>query len=390
MKKCLLLLPRDIFPINCGYSLKNKALIMSLSQQYKLSILLITNKPLSEEAKSFYENYSNDFLLYKFPKWRFLANAMRALFTSMPIQVGYYYFSNIQKKINETAPQYDVVIGALIRTYQYIFKVPTDSVKVFDMVDSIGLNYQHSRKNVSSFFWKFIYNIETPRLLNYERKFINNSDVTYLFNPYEVDYWQTYGNVRWLPHGVNTELFSYNKTDERFKEHVAFIGKMDYRPNIDAVEWYIKNIHVNLKHRMPLIIIGANPVDSIKNLPNTYDDIVVTGYVDDPYVFLKSSKVVIAPMQTGGGIQNKVLETMALGKVVIMSTLAAEPIKGGEANTHYLVANTLQEYESAFEKLKDQAACEMIMDNAKRLIFNTYTWDNYSQNYINGIESIIK
>lgn len=387
MKKCLLILPRDIFPINCGYSLKNQALIKSLSEKYRLTIILISDKGLSEDGESFYNNYSENFHFYKFSKWHFLFNVTISLFTKIPMQIGYYHFRKVQKKIDSIINDFDIAIGALIRTYYYIYKANSGCVNVFDMVDSIGLNYLSSKRNVESIFWEIIYNIETPRLLNYEKKFIRHSDVTYLFNPNEVDFWKQEGNVRWLPHGVNSELFSYDLVENTFKEYVAFIGKMDYRPNIDAVEWYVKNIHLNLKKRKPLIIVGANPVDSIKKLSSDYDDVIVTGFVEDPYIYLNSSSAVIAPMQTGGGIQNKVLEAMALGKVVIMSSLAAAPIKGGNPEKHYLIANQLNDYDDAFEKLKDHEACAKIMKNAKKLIEDVYTWDNYSMYYIQGIES---
>lgn len=388
MKKCLLILPRDIFPINCGYSLKNQALIKSLSERYRLTILLISNKSLSAEGESFYKSFSEDFLFFKFSKWHFFYNAFFSLFANIPMQIGYYHFKKVQKKVNSIVSDYDIAVGALIRTYYYIYKANSNCINVFDMVDSIGLNYLQSKGNVESIFWKIIYNIETPRLLNYEKKFIRHSDVTYLFNPNEFDYWKQEGNVRWLPHGVKSALFSYDLVENKYKDYVAFIGKMDYRPNIDAVKWYVKNIHSKLEERKPLIIVGANPVDSIKKLSSDYNDIIVTGFVEDPYVYLNSSLAVIAPMQTGGGIQNKVLEAMALGKVVIMSSLAAAPIKGGLPDKHYMIADQLNDYEEAFEKLKDNEVCAKMMKDARTLIKEIYTWDNYSMNYIQGIECV--
>ena len=388
MKKCLLILPQDIFPINCGYSLKNQALIKSLSETYKLTIILLSNKGLSSDGRLFYSSNSEEFCFFKFSTWRFLINVILAIFSKKPVQMGCYNFRNVQNKVNSIISDYDIAIGALVRTYYYIYKANPRCVNVFDMVDSIGLNYLHSKGMVKSLFWKIVYSIEAPRLLNYEKKFINHSDVTYLFNPNEVDYWKREGNVIWLPHGVNNRLFSYNLIDNKYRNSVAFIGRMDYRPNIDAVEWYVKNIHRRLNKRRRLIVIGANPVYSIKKLAKDNNDIFVTGFVADPYVYLNSSMAVIAPMQTGGGIQNKVLEAMALGKVVIMSSMAAAPIKGGIPDKHYLIADQLNDYEDAFEKLNDKKFCDKIKKEARALIRDTFTWENYSKNYIQGIESV--
>ena len=67
----------------------------------------------------------------------------------------------------------------------------------------------------------------------------------------------------------------------------------------------------------------------------------MTGYMDDPYELLGEAKAVIAPMQTGGGIQNKVLEAMAMGKLNLVSSKAAEPISGAESGKEFLVCNIL-------------------------------------------------
>ena len=242
-KKCLLILPRNIFPVVSGYSNHRKNAVEILHRHYYMSIIVISHKQLSEEERIFFEHNSDYFQYITIPRWRHILGAFISIFSSLPIQVGYFYFNRVQRIVDDLLPNQDIVIGSLIRTMKYIQNTPADCKIIFDMIDSIGLNYQRSSKKVASFFWRTMYQLEANRLLNYEAYWIKRSCVTMLFNKYECDYWSAYGNVRLLPHGVNDKALRYETIDSRYSRSVIFIGKMDYQPNIDAVQWYIKNVH---------------------------------------------------------------------------------------------------------------------------------------------------
>ncbi len=389
-KNCLLILPRDIFPVIGGYALKNEALIKGLSKQYNLYLVVVSNRQLSETEELFYQQHSKEFHYFSFSKWRYLFNAALSLFTKKPIQTNYFYFSKVQKCINEILPHIDIAIGALVRTMKYLENTPQNVFKLFDMVDSFGLIYKKSVDEVQSNLWKAIYKVESKRLLKYERECIYSSNLTYLFSETEKDYWKQYSEkVQWVPYGIKDFLATYDKKDEQYRDAVAFIGKMDYRPNIDAVKWYAENIHSKLPNPPKFIIIGAYPTEEVKKLQDKYNNIVVTGFVEDPYVILNSVKAVVAPMQTGGGIQTKVLEAMVLGKTVILSKLAAGPIHGTEDGKHFLVADTLEEYEKAFCLINNADECSRIGKNAKDLVKSTFSWNNYLKHYISYIEEAL-
>ena len=87
--------------------------------------------------------------------------------------------------------------------------------------------------------------------------------------------------------GIVTALWCYSNSGYRVEhkipsDYVAFIGKMNYRPNVDAVLWYVEHIHSKLAERYPLVVIGAYPTNEIQQLGNKFPDIYVTGYMDDP------------------------------------------------------------------------------------------------------------
>ena len=371
MKNCLVILPRQIFPIVSGYSNKNYNLLMALAKKYKVRVIIITTDDIIEEEKKFYIEQNINFTSVKLSRWKMIFHILIAFCKREPLQIGYYYDKSVQQVVDQYAKKSDICIAA------------------FDMVDSIALNYKNSKEKVGSFFWKFIYGIEENRLLVYENKAIQLSQVTYLFNAKEYHYWKDSGNVSLLPHGVEDKLFTYEKVDRKYFGSVAFIGKMNYQPNIDAMLWYIRHIHVNIGTRVPLVIVGAYPTKELEEEAKKIGNVTVTGFVEDPYIYLNSALAVIAPMQTGGGIQNKVLEGMALGKVTIVTSLAADSMVGIEDGKHLLIANSPEEFQKKILEVADSPdKFRQIGMNAKDLIKLKYTWGTYAKKYIEGIEEV--
>ncbi|KAA0257637.1 glycosyltransferase [Deferribacter autotrophicus] len=340
-KKVLFITSRLPYPPIGGDKLKSFNLLKILAKYFDVYLITITNEILNDTIKKELEKYSVSLKVFTKPKYLFYLNTLKFLFNDLPLQVNYYYFGDVKNYINNMLYEVDFAISTLIRTSKYLdyFNKP----KYLDMVDSIALNYQRSKDNVKSFFWKTIYKIEIDRLFNYEKMCIKNFNSTFLVNKYEAEYWSKFGNTTWIPNGVNEEIFEYNKLNDKYRNYVAFFGKMDYQPNIDAVLWFTENVVPHLNKEIKFIIVGANPSKHVLRLSKKYTNIEVTGFINDPYEILNSSIAVIAPMQTGGGIQNKILESMALGTINIVSTLAAKPIIGAKHNEHLIVCDDPKE-----------------------------------------------
>ncbi len=248
------------------------------------------------------------------------------------------------------------------------------------------INHQ---KTTNSVLFKMIYTIESKRLSCYEPKIINQSDLTLCVNKAEAEDVSRYGNVKWIPNGVNESIFEYNKRDGNYQYSIAFFGAMFYQPNIDAVLWFDKYVLDWVDSKIRFYIIGSKPSKEVCELAKKRSNVIITGFMEDPYLILNSCDVILAPMQNGGGIQNKILETMALGKVNILTTYAAEPIIGGIAGQHFLVednpekmAELVNDVCFSFDKYA------MIGKTAKQLILEQYTWTNYKDKLYNAITDL--
>lgn len=387
-----MILPRKLFPLLSGYSLKNYYLIRLLAKECCLHITVISSEPLEEEEKEFYQTYTERYRVYRMNKWERIVGAASAFLTGLPVQVGLYHSRKLQRMLQAESSKTDILISELVRTMPYVNAFGDDTIKVFDMVDSIGLNYLRSLEGTSSPVWRMYYRMEAKRLLHYEERCVRHSDVSFLFNQEEQKYWAKAGNVQWLPHGVKEELLDYPEAAaEAEKPYIAFIGKMNYQPNVDAVVWYAEHIHSKLKQKMGFTIVGAYPTAEVQKLQEKYENITVTGFVEDPYEILSGAIAVAAPMQTGGGIQNKVLEAMAIGKVNLLSKRAAQPIAGAKDGVHYLICDTLEEYEERLTELTQNLDMRrQIEKNAKQFIRENFTWEKYGEKYVSCLKQLEK
>ena len=387
MKKVLLLTSRLPYPPVGGDKLKNFNLLKILSKYFDVYLVTVTSEVLDDETKKVLEKYTKEYRVFPKSKLDFILAASKTLFNDEPLQVNYYYFNDVQRYVDTLSKDMNLIISTLIRTSKYALDI--DKPKIFDMADSLAQNYIKSLPNVTSLFWKTIYKFESKRLLGYEKKTINSFDTTFLFNKEEIAYFNMPQKVKFIPHGVNEELLNYDKKNEKYKNCIAFFGKMDYQPNIDAALWFVKNVLDKLDKKITFIIVGAKPKKEILELEKKYENVQVTGFVDDPYEILNSCLAIVAPMQTGAGIQNKILETMALGTINIISSLAAKPI-GAKEQQDYIVLDEAKTIANEINSIyREKEKYNLYKKNSKEFIRNNFTWSIYEKVYIDTIEGII-
>jgi sugar transferase (PEP-CTERM/EpsH1 system associated) len=137
-------------------------------------------------------------------------------------------------------------------------------------------------------------------------------------------------NVEVIENGIDTDFFdpgaTFDPADER-GPLIVFTGQMDYRPNIEAVTWFARDMLPAVRAVHPaarFVIVGRNPTDAVRALAS--DAVIVTGEVADVRGRLAAAACVVAPLKIARGIQNKVLEAMAMARPVVASGPAAEGI----------------------------------------------------------------
>ncbi|MCU0322764.1 MAG: glycosyltransferase [Chitinophagaceae bacterium] len=387
-QKVLAIFPQLPLPQFAGDRQKVHNHIKILSKNYQLNAVIICRtKPTSDDL-TFLEQHSASFKIFYLSKLTILLNLFKGVLRGEALQVAFFYNTTIQGYINAEVKKNDFVFCNLIRVAKYAEYL--DIPKYIDIVDSLSINYKRSLENVQSILWKFIYKYEYKHLYDYELLVMQKFNASFLVNYSEQQFWQKQvpdKPIVWLPQGIKEELFNYTQRDASFKNSIMFIGKMDYQPNIDAVIWFLKHVWDKVDKQVVFYIAGVNPPQSLIQMAKDDKRVKFMGYMKDPYLIMNSCNLVISPMQTGGGVQNKILEGMALGKINIATTLGAESIRFAENGKHLLVIDNPSEMASAINQiLKNPQQYELMEGLAKELVTKVYTWSNFENELLSTIQ----
>lgn len=233
---------------------------------------------------------------------------------------------------------------------------------------------------------RWIYAIEARRVRREERRLADKADAVAFVSDEEAELFRTLvhgdrAGVVTLPNGVDTETFDPAKYPEApFQSQGAafvFTGAMDYPPNVEAVTWFAAEVFPGIRKTIPqaqFLIVGTKPSDAVKRLADI-PGISVTGRVESVAAYLAHAQVAVAPLQIARGIQNKVLEAMAMALPTVVSQGALTGI-AAEPGKHLLCADTPAQWVSSCVDLVQQPdRAKEIGLAARRLIFDVYTWD---------------
>jgi len=178
----------------------------------------------------------------------------------------------------------------------------------------------------------------------------------------------------WFPNGVDAQYFSPT-TAAYDPDRICFVGRMDYFPNQQAVNWFCTTVLPLIRERCPrakLLIVGAEPPRSITAL--AANGIVVTGTVPDVRPLVQSAAVTVAPLIIARGTQNKILESMAMGVPVVASHVAARGVDA-EPGRHMLAADSPQDFATAVLKLLEQPTeRRRLADAGRNRVLSNHSW----------------
>lgn len=326
-QKLLFISSRVPYPLVGGDKIRVFNTLTILSQKYEIDLLYIDNQPIQENVEKVLSKVCSKVKCFTISKKQHFSRTLLGLFTNKkPLQVNYYYDKKIQNWISDNINNYDAVFCNLIRTTEYVrqYSLP----KYVDFVDSIAMNYEKAYQKTSG-LWKIIYKIEKQRVKKYEREIAKEFDKKIIISKVDRNYIDSENKfgIQVISNFVSDILV--DKSIQVKDCQLCFLGKMDYEPNISAVVYFVEKIFPKIKQKYPSVelkIIGANPTKRVKELERT-KGVIVTGFVENPYVFVQESTLFIAPMVSGAGVQNKILEAMSMGKCVVTTSIGAEGLE---------------------------------------------------------------
>ncbi len=348
--KLLFMLSRVPYPLIKGDKLRAYYHIKELSKYHDIILCALSDEPVHKEAVEELEKYCKSIHIFKLKWYKIIFNIFLALIKGKPLQTGYFNDKQIKKNVDEIIRKEKVehIFCQLIRVADYVkhHKIP----KTLDYQDVFSKGIERRKKKVS-FLLKPIFNMEYKRLEKYETEVFAYFTHRIIISEADREHIQhkEKEKIHVIPNGVDQSYFKPQKRDKKYD--LLFTGNMAYPPNIHAATYLITEILPLLKSEFPninILIAGACPVNKIRKMEST--QVIVTGYVKDIRRCYEESRIFVAPMQLGTGLQNKLLEAMAMQLPCVSSVLANNAL-GASNGKEILLGETATDYVSHIKKL---------------------------------------
>ena len=302
-----------------------------------------------------------------------------------PLSVAYYRNAELARWVDSTLAKeaIDACIVFSSAMAQYVAGADAPRTVLIDFVDvdsAKWVQYADSR------WWplSWVYRREGSRLLAFERAAADRATRAFFVTDAEADLFRRLapgcvGRIETIGNGVDTEQYAPSQAlPSPFATGslpVVFTGAMDYWPNVDGVRWFAEEVLPRVLDALPnahFTIVGMRPTAAVKALASAH--VTVTGTVPDVRPYLQHAAVVVAPLRVARGIQNKILEAMAMARPVVATDACGAGIDAVNGR-HFVTAHDAATMADAVVSLlRDGEAARMMGNAARARIVARYTW----------------
>lgn len=385
MANILYLVHRLPYPPNKGDKVRSYHLLKHLAAQHRVFLGTFVDDPDDYQYIETVRGFCCDLHVAHLNPRTAKVRSLGGLISGEPLTLGYYRDKKLQTWVQQTCSQQkiDAAVVFCSAMAQYIEGMP-DLPSIIDFVDVDSAKWtQYAPNHHWPMSW--LYRREGKLLLANERAIAARSTRSFFVTDAEAALFtkhapESVDRVGAICNGVDSDFFSPDTTCispyAANEIPVVFTGAMDYHPNIDAVRWFASEVLPSLlvKHQnLRFYIVGRSPAPEVKSLASK--QITVTGTVPDVRPYIQHATVVVAPLRIARGIQNKILEAMAMGRPVIASAecaTAVNAVVGDELITSETPADFIREIEAL---LQNDSLGLAIGQAARQRVIARYSWD---------------
>ncbi len=385
MANILYLVHRLPYPPNKGDKVRSYNLLKHLARQHRVYLGTFIDDPDDEPHIATVRALCADVHVARLDPRFARILSLSSLLAGEALTLGYYRSSVLRSWVNETCQrrQIDTAVIFSSAMAQYLEEQPRIPT-IIDFVDVDSAKWtQYAPRHRWPLSW--LYRREGILLLDYERRMAARASRSFFATDKEVALFiqkapECRVRVQTMGNGVDADYFSADDTrSSPFRSDelpVVFTGAMDYLPNVDAATWFASDVLPGLLQRWPaarFYVVGRSPAAEVLALAS--DRIVVTGTVDDVRPYLQHAATVVAPLRIARGIQNKILEAMAMSRPVIASADCAAAVNA-VVGQELLTAASPEEYIAAISQVLEVPEAGTALGKAARQrVVERYTWE---------------
>jgi len=383
--KILFVTARLPYPLLKGDQVRGYHHLRLLSNHHEITLFSFANlTPKAEQEAKALKPFCQEIITVPLERTSQFLSCMAGATSDVPFQTLLYQSREMRAQLHKALQQshFDIVHVQLARMAPY-FEKNTHIPRVIDLIDALSVNMRR-RKELQRGPIKLLLQIEQNRMKHYERRICNTYDQALVVSKEDRDAIGQYDNLHVNPIGIDWAKItkSLDHPKQNLRPRLSFSGNMSYFPNVNAIKWFVNNVWPLIKAKIPSIelsIIGTNPHISLYGLAKEDPSIIITGHVDNIYDHIAQSDIAIAPMQSGSGMQFKVIEAMALNVPLVVTPYAI----GGLPVKHeceLLIATTPDTFaHEVCRLLTDPNLRLRLSQSAMQLVQRTFTWEKSVQ-----------
>jgi sugar transferase (PEP-CTERM/EpsH1 system associated) len=382
----LFLCHRIPFPPNKGDKIRSFHLLEHLSRHFDVYLGTFVDDAEDWPYRSHVEEYCKEALFLPLPAMKGLCASLSGFFTGDALSIPYYRNAKMKAWVRDTLSKHSIEHAIVYSSAMAQFLLGSDDIVKRKIVDFVDVDSDKWQQYADQKSWpmSWLYRRESRYLLAYEKMLSEEFDAGLFVSSAEAEHFksmspETAHKISFYNNGVNTEYFSPSAEQDNpypaGSSVVVFTGAMDYWPNVDAVVWFVNDIFPALRARCPDIlfyIVGGNPTKAVTRL-SSVPGVTVTGRVEDIRPYMHFAVAAVAPMRVARGVQNKVLEGMAMEKPVVLSSKGLEGIDATHTE-HLLIADEIAEYVEHLDHLMKGAYPEM-GKAARQYVTRHFNWE---------------
>jgi len=369
------------FPLDDGATFKTYYTLRYLSRKFEITLVSFYR---SQEELAFRKelgHFCKDIIVIplKRSKWRDIGNVILSLINRKPFLIERDHSRKMWRAIEEVLHRgpFSLIYVDHLHMSQYIrAQEPTKKILDEHNVEAeIARRYSQIER---SWLRKCLAYIDYRKLKTYEARECRKYDQVFVVSRNDQHLLENLGvrNVSCIPIGVDTQKLLPLELNQGSKK-IIFMGTMYWPPNIDAVQWFCREIFPLIKLKCPdcqFLIIGKKPPRSVRKLARDRG-VVILGYVEDPTERLRDCAAFIVPLRIGGGIRVKILNAFAWGLPIVSTTVGAEGI-AVTSGENILIEDQPEGFATAVIRLMDDLPLrENLSKNGRQLAVKAYDWE---------------
>ena len=386
MKDVLFLAHRLPFPPDKGDKIRSFHLFEHLCDRYRVHLGTFVDDPNDEQYVDHVESMCTSAKILRLRPTMAKIRSLTALLTGDALSIPYYFDRRMAEWVNDVTAQEQIGSAVVYSSPMGQYVNSSRFAQLRRVMDFVDVDSDKWAQYASGKRWpmSWVYKREARTLLNFEKEVAGRFDASMFVTQNEVDLFATLapdvsGKLHAIGNGVAVDYF--DPATELASPYsgavrpLVFTGMMDYWANVDAVAWFATEVFPTIRSAIAdaeFWIVGASPTPEVTALADQ-SGVHVTGRVPDVRPYLRHAALGVAPLRIARGIQNKVLEALAMGLPVLATEHAASGLEASQSVPLFVEDEPARLASRAIEFLNEDSR-EHVSDAARRYVIEHYGW----------------